>query len=688
MGWVINGLSAIFIKIITSLMDLLLNAYALFDIDIGYDASRTSYSAFDLTYYSDKTLITGMLDKIFPSAGKFLEIFLALGLVLTVLIAALKLFQGIMSPLTEKTEEPGRIVGRMVIAILLVGNSYSLFIIMEKCANWIYQYFKGKYVVEAGAGLSVTNLDALFPVSGEALGATVLVIIFMAAMLLQFARLMLEAYERYVLLAVLFYTCPLAFSCYTSEGSSKILSNWLKMVLSQFLLMFTNIFFITVFVTGYNTVFSMGPDGYIFSSAADFIVKIALLMGWLVIGQKVDEHLRALGLSVASTGAGLGGALMGGLIIAREALRLGAGAVRTGARLGDSVINHTKAGSRIKEAASGVVSGKESADFIQNHGQRDPVTGQLKQAEVGKVMDAKAEGQVLKGKDAENAAKASGIDMDSGVISGVHGDRDQALTEAKDGLITSYQENGEGERIAQGQIGNAALYEVEDGAASIGIRGSDGKDFVAPATQEVIDLDAKKAEEWANDSAEALGTRTSEEKGIGGETLPACRWEAETDESRPVLDEKGERAKDSFGNELSHYTGNIYEREINADGSLGAYTGRVISNASYSKLSETEGRREIKAVPAGKTDPNTVYELMDYRPNASGSEGKKNFSPVMVTAPKPAASSTSLVRKSERKSKAEKSERFKGRVGSAGKTSDKKDFFGNARGKSGKDKKK
>ena len=79
---------------------------------------------------------------------------------------------------------------------------------------------------------------------------------------------------------------------------------------------------------------------------------------------------------------------------------------------------------------------------------------------------------------------------------------------------------------------------------------------------------------------------------------------------------------------------------------------------------------------------------MDYRPNASGSEGKKNFSPVMVTAPKPAASSTSLVRKSERKSKAEKSERFKGRVGSAGKTSDKKDFFGNARGKSGKDKKK
>ena len=674
MGWVINGLSAIMIKIITSLMDLLLNAYALFDIDIGYDASRTSYSVFDLTYYSDKTLITGMLDKIFPSAGNFLELFLALGLVLTVLIAALKLFQGIMSPLSEKTEEPGRIVARMVIAILLVGNSYSLFIIMEKCANWIYSYFKGKYVLETGAGLSASNLDALFPVSGEALGATVLVIIFMSAMLLQFARLMLEAYERYVLLAALFYTCPLAFSCYTSEGSSKILSNWLKMVLSQFILMFLNIFFITVFVTGYNSVFTTGDGGYIFESSADFIVKIALLMGWLVVGQKVDEHLRALGLSVASTGAGLGGALMGGLIVAREALRLGAGAVRTGARLGDSVINHTKAGARIKEGVIAGGAGKESPDFIQNHGQRDPVTGQLKQCEVGRVMDGKAEGQVLKGRDAENAAKATGVDMDSGAISQVHEGRDQSLTEVKDGLITSYQENGEGERIAQGQIGNAALYEVEDGAASIGIRGSDGKDFVAPATQEVIDFDAKRAEEWANESGEALGTRTSEEKGIGGETLPACRWEAERDEARPIYDEKGERVKDSSGNDLSHYTGNVYEREVNPDGSLGAYTGRVISNASYSKLSETEGRREIKAVPAGKTNPNTVYELMDYRPNADGSGGKINFSPAMVTAPKPAASSTSLVRKNEKKSKAEKDARFKSKVG-VSKDTDKKDLF-------------
>lgn len=102
-----------------------------------------------------------------------------------------------------------------------------------------------------------------------------------------------EMAERYMWSCLLYVLSPVAFATYASKKTTQVLGSYFTMLICQlFLLIVNQIFLKSSIVMMYN--FSQ-QDG---AGLASYIVVIA----WLRIGQKMDEFLRDLGLSVARTG--------------------------------------------------------------------------------------------------------------------------------------------------------------------------------------------------------------------------------------------------------------------------------------------------------------------------------------------------------------------------------------------------
>ena len=82
--------------------------------------------------------------------------------------------------------------------------------------------------------------DSVF---GTLTAAWLLVIIFGVIIMFKVFKLLLEIAERYVILAMLTITAPLAFSMGGSKSTSEIFSGWCRMFGSMCLLMVTNVVF-------------------------------------------------------------------------------------------------------------------------------------------------------------------------------------------------------------------------------------------------------------------------------------------------------------------------------------------------------------------------------------------------------------------------------------------------------------
>lgn len=169
-------------------------------------------------------------------------------------------------------------------------------------------------------GDSLIKPDTPEAAANASLGVLLLELIIGCTLLISFFRLILEVYERYVLVGLMYYTAPLAFASIVSTGA-KIFRSWFQMLISQFILLCANLVFIGGFIGAWYKIMEPVPDqGYVFESEQQYFTTMFALIGWLVIGQKFDQHLKGLGLSTAQTGAGLMGALAGGAVMARAAI--------------------------------------------------------------------------------------------------------------------------------------------------------------------------------------------------------------------------------------------------------------------------------------------------------------------------------------------------------------------------------
>ena len=140
-------------------------------------------------------------------------------------------------------------------------------------------------------------------VFGTLTASWLLVIIFGIIIMFKVFKLLLEIAERYVILAMLTITAPLAFSMGGSKSTSEIFTGWCRMFGSMCLLMVTNVVFFKMLLSVLSTV----PSGI------DVLPWMVLILTIVKVARKADAIITRIGLNPAMTGDSLGRVFPGAL---------------------------------------------------------------------------------------------------------------------------------------------------------------------------------------------------------------------------------------------------------------------------------------------------------------------------------------------------------------------------------------
>lgn len=193
-----------------------------------------------------------------------------------------------------------------------------------------------------------------------------LTIILMISLGWNYFKMLLECVERYVVVGVLCYTSPLAFSMGGSKTTNNVFKGWTRMVGSQLLLLVLNIWFLRAFNSTVGQF--IGNGGALSTGQGSIFLWMFVALAFLKTAQKFDSYLAAMGLNVAQTGSSMGMELL-------MAARVISGVASGGARTAGSVFrgaNGTAGASGTAATSGGFFAGFASR-FKPNSYVRDAV---------------------------------------------------------------------------------------------------------------------------------------------------------------------------------------------------------------------------------------------------------------------------------------------------------------------------
>lgn len=223
------------------------------------------------------------------------------------LTVAWQLFRAFGGPLTE-AENPWHLLIRGGIFAVLIAYAKPVFSLVLNIARAPYAALMdatmdpGDFTF-AGIEQALTN-GLVTIVSIATVVGLILLIIMMIALAWNYFKLLLETVERYVLVGVLCYTSPLAYSMGASKATSRVFQSWCRMVGSQLLLLVLNVWFLRAFNSSVGQFIANG--GALTSGQGSVFLWLFCALALLKIAQKCDSYLAALGLSVAQTGSSMG----------------------------------------------------------------------------------------------------------------------------------------------------------------------------------------------------------------------------------------------------------------------------------------------------------------------------------------------------------------------------------------------
>ena len=408
------------------------------------------------------------------------------------LITVWQLFRVFGGPITE-AENPWTLLARSSIFALLIGYAKPIFMITLDIARAPYT---------ALMELSMTAEDFTFAGVEQALSnglTTIVAVVSVVGLLLliileislgwNYFKLLLETVERYIVVGVLCYTSPLAFSMGASKTTAPVFKSWCRMVGSQLLLLVMNVWFLRGFNSSVGQY--MGNGGALSTGQGSIFLWLFCALAFLKTAQKFDSYLAAMGLNVAQTGSSMGMEL---LMAARVISGVGGGARSAGSvfKGGGSAVTGTGA------AASGFAAGFASK-FKGNSYVRDAVVdGGVRMGAGGSVGFV---GRAFGGMAARNGATLTGESISSvasrspnvsGSIAGDIADRSLGNympqfdgyklkgTQISGGQISTVATSAGGQS-SNVEMYNAAQFDKPDGPHSV-VTASDGSQWYQMAS--------------------------------------------------------------------------------------------------------------------------------------------------------------------------------------------------------------
>ena len=184
----------------------------------------------------------------FPAAETMYKVFVALSICLILLNWVWQLFKNFGLGTGIEAEDPVKLSIRSVLFILLAYFSDDIVSMALKIGGTPYAWIMNSEL--PAISFADFNSVMLVIIGACANGAVALITLILVIILAwNYLKLLLEAAERYVLLGVLIYTAPVAFSMGASQSTSNIFKSWCRMLGGQMLLLVMNAWCLRLFTS-------------------------------------------------------------------------------------------------------------------------------------------------------------------------------------------------------------------------------------------------------------------------------------------------------------------------------------------------------------------------------------------------------------------------------------------------------
>jgi len=182
----------------------------------------------------------------FPAAETMYKVFVALGIGIILLNWIWQLFKNFGLGAGIEAEDPVKLSIRSVLFILLAYFSDEIVNLVLGIGGTPYQWIMTSELPPLNfADFSSVVIVILGVCANGAVAIIALILVLMLAW--NYIKLLFEAAERYVLLGVLVYTAPVAFSMGASQTTANIFKSWCRMFGGQVFLLIMNAWCLRLF---------------------------------------------------------------------------------------------------------------------------------------------------------------------------------------------------------------------------------------------------------------------------------------------------------------------------------------------------------------------------------------------------------------------------------------------------------
>lgn len=187
-------------------------------------------------------------NRYFPAAETLYHIFVALGIGIILLNWVWQLFKNFGLAAGIEAEDPVKLSIRSVLFIVLAYYADEIVDIVLKIGGTPYNWI----LTSELPPISFANFNSvILVILGICANGSVAIIALILVLMLawNYIKLLFEAAERYILLGVLVYTAPVAFSMGASQTTSNIFKSWCRMFGGQVFLLIMNAWCLRLFTS-------------------------------------------------------------------------------------------------------------------------------------------------------------------------------------------------------------------------------------------------------------------------------------------------------------------------------------------------------------------------------------------------------------------------------------------------------
>lgn len=295
----------------------------------------------NLIYAFSPRLIT--MDQYFPFLMDAWDIIVNVAFAMAIALCIFKLFQNTFMVFTKNYENPLITILRTVFVFVVITTLPMLLKYLFEFADTVYWA-----IIEAGdmdgSGSVVSQILVLFaktfcadkrteiealanPIKeladimnpADNIAEFLLSFILTVAIVWDYFKLVLEIAERYVVLGVMYYTMPLAAVPLVSKDTSAITKSWLRMLISELMILVLNVWFIATFRMSIINGVMLNSFTVNGREVGSGILWCFIALAFLKTAQRIDSHIATLGLTTAQLGSGIADTLLASKMMGKTA---------------------------------------------------------------------------------------------------------------------------------------------------------------------------------------------------------------------------------------------------------------------------------------------------------------------------------------------------------------------------------